>query len=88
MILNPNQVEDLTKVHEILSKIDITQTPLSFEYKNWKGITSIRNVIPMETKFINSDFHEGKQWIMIAYDLDKKANREFAMNDIIKMIKI
>lgn len=60
------------------------QNPLIFEYKNWKGEIGIRTVQPMEIRFGATDFHQDNQWLLVAYDVDKKDERTFAMNDIIK----
>lgn len=57
---------------------------LIFEYKNWKGEISIRNVVPVEIRFGNTEWHPEEQWLMKAWDFDKGDYREFAMKDIIK----
>lgn len=54
-----------------------------FEYINYKGIKSVRNVIPMSLYFGSTEFHSENQWLMIAYDLDKHCERTFALKDII-----
>lgn len=54
-----------------------------FEYINYKGIKSTRNVIPMSLYFGSNEFHSENQWLMIAYDLDKHCERTFALKDII-----
>ena len=65
----------------------VINNPISFRYKNWKGETSIRNVIPIEMWYGNSDFHKGNQWFMKAFDTTKQDSRDFAMLDIIEYIK-
>lgn len=62
------------------------ESPLVFEYKNWKGEVGIRKVVPIEIFFGNTDFHESNQWLMVAFDIEKKEERTFAMKDIIKFI--
>ena len=54
-----------------------------FEYINYKGIKSTRNVIPMSLYFGATEFHPENQWLMVVYDLDKQCERTFALNDII-----
>lgn len=54
-----------------------------FEYINYKGIKSTRNVIPMSLYFGATEFHPENQWLMVAYDLDKQGERTFALNDIV-----
>ena len=54
-----------------------------FEYINYKGIKSTRNVIPMSLYFGATEFHPENQWLIVAYDLDKQCERTFALNDIV-----
>ena len=54
-----------------------------FEYINYKGIKSTRNVIPMSLYFGSTEFHPENQWLVVAYDLDRQRERTFALNDII-----
>lgn len=58
------------------------QRPITFLYTNWKGETSQRHVIPKFIEFISTEWHPEPQWIMTAFDLDKKQDRGFAMKDM------
>lgn len=50
-------------------------------YTNWKGETQERKLRPMEVRFGTCEpWHPEPQWLMYAYDMDKKICREFAMN--------
>lgn len=51
-------------------------------YTNWKGVTSYRNIIPKSIEFKSTDWHKDKQWILNAYDVDKQADRGFAVKYI------
>lgn len=51
-------------------------------YTNWKGITSYRNIIPKEIEFKSTEWHKEEQWILDAFDVDKQADRGFALKDI------
>ena len=51
-------------------------------YKNWKGKTSYRNIIPKSIEFKSTEWHNEEQWILNAWDIDKKAERGFALKDI------
>jgi predicted DNA-binding transcriptional regulator YafY len=50
-------------------------------YTNYKGETSVRNVVPIRVDFGTTEWHPEPQWLMSAYDEDKKAHREFALSD-------
>ena len=51
-------------------------------YTNYKGVTTARKIIPKEIVFAHNEWHPSDQWLLIAYDIDKQANRSFAMKDI------
>ncbi len=57
---------------------------LIFEYVNWKGERAIRKVKPITIWYGETDFHKGKQWFLKALDLDKNAERDFALKDVIR----
>ncbi len=61
---------------------------LTFKYKNWKGITRIRKVEPIEIWFGEVEYHEGKQWLLKAYDNeDGNKIKNFAIVDIIEFLQ-
>ena len=68
-------------------QVNESEKQLSFIYKNWKGQTSKRYVIPIKIWFGHTEFHKEEQWLMTAFDLVKQAERNFAINDIIEFIK-
>lgn len=51
-------------------------------YTNWRGETSVRNIVPKEIIFSNNEWHKEEQWLLIALDIDKNADRTFACKDI------
>ena len=51
-------------------------------YKNWKGVTSYRNIVPKSVEFKSTEWHPEEQWILNAFDVDKQADRAFAVKDI------
>ena len=53
-------------------------------YTNWKGEKAYRNIIPQNIEFKATNWHKEKQWILNAFDLDKQAERGFAIKDIKK----
>lgn len=60
----------------------IADKSVSFVYKNWKGETSLRTVIPISLWYGSTEFHPESQWLLRAWDCVKKAERDFAMADI------
>ena len=59
-----------------------TKTAITILYTNWKGETAYRRIIPKGLRFASSEFHPEAQWLLDAYDLDKQADRAFAMRDV------
>ena len=51
-------------------------------YTNWKGVTSQRRIIPINIFFGSTGWHKEEQWLLNAFDVDKQANRAFALKDI------
>ena len=51
-------------------------------YTNWKGETAYRNIIPVSIEFKSTKWHKEMQWILNAFDVDKQAERGFAIKDI------
>jgi len=52
------------------------------DYTNYRGERAIRRVIPQAFGWFKTEFHPEDQWMMRAYDLDKKVDRIYAMKDI------
>lgn len=56
---------------------------LEFVYHNWRGEVSARRVRPLRIEFAATDWHPEQQWLLIAYDVEKGAERSFAIKDMI-----
>jgi len=52
-----------------------------FGYINYRYEYSIRKVIPLSIDLTSSAYHPEKQWIMKAWDINKKDYRSFALSD-------
>lgn len=63
----------------------MSKPTLVFEYVNWRGKKSTRRVIPVHMTFKESQWHPGKQWILLAQDVEKDEIREFSMSTIENM---
>ena len=55
---------------------------ISIVYTNYKGETAIRQIIPKEITFGSNQWHTEDQWLLLAFDLEKKADRTFALKDV------
>lgn len=57
------------------------ETPFVATYRNYRGEVAERRLQPIRVDFGSTDRHPHPQWLLIAYDLDKKAERTFALKD-------
>lgn len=51
-------------------------------YTNHRGETSVRQILPIEIVFISTEWHSNQQWLLRAYDFNRKAERRFALQNI------
>ncbi len=54
----------------------------TFKYKNHRGETSMRKVIPHCLRYGNTPLHQEDQWLLEAFDCVKGEFRTFALKDI------
>jgi predicted DNA-binding transcriptional regulator YafY len=64
------------------------KTTLQFTYVNYKNETGIRKVEPNYIYYGFSIHHPEYQWLLNAYDLEKKDFRDFAVKDICGKIEV
>ena len=55
---------------------------VEIDYTNHRGERAKRQIIPARMVWTTSDYHEGEQWFCIAWDVEKKDDRFFAMTGI------
>ena len=56
---------------------------VSILYRNHRDETAYRTIQPIEIWFGFTKWHRSPQWLLRAIDVDKKAERDFAMCDIL-----
>jgi len=78
---------DLPKeVKEKINGKELERVMVKVEYKNWKGETGIRFIIPLNIFYGHTEYHKEEQWLMKVWDLDKKDYRTYALRDVLKWI--
>lgn len=55
--------------------------PTTVTYTNWKGETRERRIIPRAIWYGSTKYHTEPQWLVSAFDMEKKAMRDFALKD-------
>lgn len=53
-------------------------------YTNYRGETADRRIIPIRIRFGSTKWHPEEQWLLDAFDLDRGADRAFAMKDVLQ----
>lgn len=66
--------------------LDLAGPRAQFVYQNHRGEVSERTVVPGAIRFGSTEYHPCQQWVMEAWDCDKKAVRTFAMRDILRWL--
>ena len=51
-------------------------------YTNYRGETGTRRIVPKRLWFGSTEWHPKPQWLLDAHDLEKEADRSFAMRDV------
>jgi hypothetical protein len=51
-------------------------------YTNHRGETAERHIIPQRMTYGTTDWYREPQWLLVAYDADRRAERTFAMASI------
>jgi len=59
-----------------------TEKIVKILYTNYRGETAVRSIIPHKVWFGGTDWHPGAQWILDAFDVEKGADRSFALKDV------
>jgi len=57
---------------------------VGIDYTDYRGERSLREVVPISWRFGVSEWHTEPQWLMRAYDIDKQAEIDIAMDCIHK----
>jgi hypothetical protein len=71
------------ELKEVIGNKNLEDCAISVIYTNYRGETSKRRIIPMGKPFIGStDYHPKPQYLLEVWDLDKQANRTYALADI------
>lgn len=57
------------------------QIPVTFQYTNWRNETARRTAIPKRLWFGRTEWHPVPGWMLTAFDIEKQADRDFALTD-------
>lgn len=78
--LNPGAINAKGILRELDRKLTSLIPALVFTYRNHRGKIAERRVRPISVRYGSTEWHPEPQWLLRAFDLDKQAEREFAMS--------
>jgi hypothetical protein len=55
---------------------------IEFSNANWRGEKGYRKVRVVSLAWGSTEYHPEDQWLLVGFDLDKQAERIFAMKDM------
>lgn len=64
-----------------MNKKEHRERTVTAVYTNWKNETEVRRFIPLELYFGKTEYHPEEQWLLLAWDLEKEAERTYALKD-------
>jgi hypothetical protein len=68
-------------VEDIAGMSDEHPKVIHFLYTNYKGHRSVRRALLHGLSFRKTPYHPTPQWILSGFDLDKQADRDYALAD-------
>ena len=73
--------EIASQMNAALSAAEPVGAPLELPYRNWRGEISTRKIQPIRLDFGATEWHPEPQWLLVATDIEKNAERSFALKD-------
>jgi hypothetical protein len=58
-----------------------SEPPATLTYTNYRGETAVRSIVPRSVRYGSTEWHPEPQWLLLAHDTEKNADREFALKD-------
>lgn len=81
----PSSSEILDKMKTLLAD---AKAAVNIVYTNYRGETRSRRIVPSKIEFMSTPHHPEAQWILHAFDVEKQAQRSFAMKDIREWLRV
>lgn len=67
---------------EARPSVFVTGQRVTFDYANWRGELSFRVAEPISLRHGATEWHPEPQWLLLARDEKRGADREFALDDM------
>jgi hypothetical protein len=60
------------------------RSPAMIRYRNHRGEVAWRRIMPGRVWYGETQWHPGQRWLLHARDLDRQADRDFALADVLE----
>jgi hypothetical protein len=58
------------------------KNPIKVEYTNYRGEKGVRTIVPLSFFFGTTEYHPKEQWLIKLWDVDRQAERIYALQEI------
>ncbi len=58
------------------------RNPIKIEYTNYRGEKGVRTIVPISFFFGTTEYHPQEQWLIKLWDVDRQAERIYALKEI------
>ncbi len=56
--------------------------PIKVRYTNYRGETAVRTIVPISFYFGSTEYHKDEQWLVKLWDVERGAERIYALKEI------
>ena len=81
-LITPSGKEALRYAERAVADAKPDSRLVRIDYTNWKGERQQRTIHPLNMFWGSNEWHPQPQWLIEAFDLEKKAVRTFAANKV------
>jgi len=74
-------------VKKVIGNREVNNAAIMVSYRNYRGETSDRRIIPLQVYYGNTEHHKEDQWLLKVWDLEKENYRDYAFKDIVEWKK-
>lgn len=75
------KLAELGEAYDAAPGVAEAAPPVTLTYTNWRGETAERTILPQRLWFGATEWHPEPQWLLTAIDVEKGAERDFALKD-------
>jgi len=84
IMLTAANSKDVAKKVQLPAEITaaMQSNPIKVLYTNYRGETAVRTIVPINFYFGKTEYHPEEQWLIRLWDVDRNAERIYALKEI------